>query len=281
MEVGRTDAPREPRLRTVPGPAPAAAEERGDPALGTLEGLGGALVDSVSEAAGGGPVSLLFSGGLDSSLLAHLLIQAGTPFEAVAVGMPGSHDLSAAETAGTLLGIPVVSHELAVGEVERTAVELRACHPSLSRGSLSVQVGLAAALAHARHPRVLCGQGADELFFGYSHFLSLGGAELKIRADSDLERLTGVDLPISRSIAQRYSKDLRAPYLAPSFVRAVRGSGLLSYEPVTRPKGLLRDLAGTMGLPPPLVERPKKALQYGTGISRLLSRRPVPEETHA
>ncbi len=232
--------------------------------------MGEGIRTAVLEAAGPGPVSLLFSGGLDSSLLALLLAAAGIPVELLVVGLPGSPDLPSASEGATALGLPLSSAVLAPSEVLKCAMELQDLPGAPDGTALAVQTAFALALQRAREGRVLCGQGADELFLGYSHYQTLTGRALEGRAEQDLLRLRQVDFPFTCSVASRWGKSLAAPYLsrdvidvlAPVPWEARRGPG--------EPKALLRRVALSLGLPPSLAGKRKKALQYGSGVERTL-----------
>lgn len=247
-----------------PVPSGAAAEEA------WVSTLGEALQDAVLDAARGGPVSLLFSGGLDSSLLAHLLAKAGIPLELLVVGLPGSQDLASASEGASILGLPLSTAVLSPSEVRETAGDLGRTAPALTPTSLAVQTALSLALRHSRWERVLCGQGADELFLGYAHYRLLTGAALAKRAQEDLLQLFHVDFPFTGSMARRLGKLLSAPYLSRGVIEALANVPWEARRGPGEPKALLRKVAVALGLPSSLAGRPKKAFQYGSGIQRLL-----------
>ncbi len=214
--------------------------------------------------------TLLFSGGIDSTLLAWEL--RGAPaVQAITVGLAGSRDLAAAEPAARRLGLRWVGH--AAHEAELTTLrarldqELEGAAPSL-RG---VFLGLAAAIDAAPTRELLLGQGADELFLGYAHFRGLDGPRAAERAATDLQRLLEDDWPRTVRIAQQLGHEVFAPYLAPAFVAAASSIPIALRLPVPEPKRWLRQWAIRRGLPPDLAARPKMALQYGTGVARWLS----------
>lgn len=215
------------------------------------------------------PFSLLFSGGVDSSLIAWEL--RGSPgLELVTVGTRGSRDLASAESAARILGLrwsgSIVETEQIRSARERT-------HPMTEgsgRVSRSVLVALALAVDRAGTPEVLCGQGADELFLGYAHFRGIPSPEVERRARADWERLLSDDWPRSQAIARSAGRTLFAPYLHPGFSTAALAFPIEERLPEVTAKPLFRAWAGHRELPTELVDRPKKALQYGSGIDRAL-----------
>lgn len=245
--------------------------------------LGAALGAAVDRAVKDRPqVSLLFSGGLDSALLALLLrrhVRAGAlELELVTVGTAGALDLAQAERAASLLELPWAPHTVTPDEVRAAAkeVQTRAVHPReevsrLTGLSVEVQTGLFLAMQRASRTTVLCGQGADELFLGYAHFRPLPEARLQARYVEDLDRLQKDDLPLSTRLAASLGLELRAPYLDPAWKAVVDPIPLERRRARGVPKELLREVARSLGLPTSLADAPKKALQYGSGVHAALS----------
>lgn len=237
----------------------------------SVESVAAVLRGAIERAAGSGPCSVLYSGGLDSTILATAARSARPTL--VAVGVDDSHDLHAARTGAERLGQPLVARVLSLEEV-RAAVERWA--PALhgaDRTSRAVTLGLALAMEATPPGVVLCGQGADELFLGYAHFRGLTAAAADARREEDLERLRHFDWPRAERIAGELDRPLRAPFLEPTVVDAVRATDPAAHLPrgvVAKP--LLRSVALALGVPEELAQRPKKAFQFGSGLARSLRR---------
>ncbi len=236
-----------------------------------LELLGAALVEAVvARARGGASCTVLFSGGLDSSLLAHLLPKPPDP-RLVTVGVAGAPDLAAARAGALELGL---LHE--VREVSRESVLRRARDPSVVPEGLreplrSVRVSLALALeATTPGGTVLLGQGADELFFGYRHYRGLSPSAARARAEADLARLREVEWPWTVAWASRAGVRVEAPYLDDAVVELARRLRVPDLAGGERPKEALRRVARSLGLPQALVDRPKRAFQYGSRVASVL-----------
>ena len=218
--------------------------------------------------------AVLYSGGLDSSIVAALASRAMTT-TAYAVGIEGSHDLKAAAEGARELAIPLVKITAAVDDV------LSACSllSTIFQGSLrrkpdrlelSIFSPVVMAMMHVREELVFTGQGADEAFGGYSRYSSMSVAERSISMKNDLSELLEKGMDRDRAVAAHFGKTLAAPYL---------------YEPVVSLSGdiedrdrfsegqnkvLLRKLAMQMGLI--ASSKAKKAMQYGSGFERIISR---------
>jgi asparagine synthase (glutamine-hydrolysing) len=219
------------------------------------------------------PISLLFSGGVDSGLLAWEL-RDRPQLRLITVGAPGSPDLRAAELAAEQLGVPWTGTEVTDSDIAQAAAEVERERAELSPTLRGVLVSLAVALRHSPTEAVLCGQGADELFLGYAHFLPLEEAAAAQRSDSDFSRLLEHDWPRTVRLAARMDHALTAPYLDPEFIDAARAVPIRERLPHPVPKSFLRTWAKHRGLPNAIADRPKKALQFGSGIARRLRELP-------
>ncbi len=218
---------------------------------------------------GAGSATLLFSGGLDSSLVAYLAARQGTPLNLVTIGVPPSGDLERAASAAEILGQKVRQYEVGKTEVRESYDRGTRRQPTLGRTDRSVQVAMDLALSRVEDSWVICGQGADELFLGYLHTYQLSGDPMVERAEADLRKLTERDWPLTLELAKSYGKTLVSPYLDPGFLAEVATVPWSDRKGAER-KSMLRAVATEVGLPPSLVGRPKKAFQYGSGIDRIL-----------
>jgi asparagine synthase (glutamine-hydrolysing) len=220
----------------------------------------------------GQPPVVLFSGGVDSGLLAWELRRLpGTSL--VTVGTEGAEDLHEAERRAPVLDVPwqaVVLDDPRLERVEREARSDLVGVPGPRRG---IFVALAAAFAETPPGPLVCGQGADELFLGYAHYRGLSSQAAGARASADLDGLLRDDWPRTVGLARRWGHDVLAPYLHPAFVKAATDVPISARAPDGSPKAFLRAWAQHRGLPAVLADRPKRALQYGSGVDRWLRRR--------
>ena len=217
-------------------------------------------------------ISVLYSGGLDSSLVA-FGARALAEVELVTVGVRGSSDLLAAEHGARVLGLPWVHRTVDQADVEQILAAERGALQRARPGSRAVLVGIAFALQTASQSLVLCGQGADELFLGYAHFEGLSSADSEAKRQEDLDRLLQEDWPLSISLGVHVHRKLGSPFLDSDFMGYVRALPIGQLRAGGGRKPLLRQVATTLGVPPELAQRPKKAFQYGSGIERLLRSR--------
>ncbi|GBC70484.1 Asparagine synthetase B [glutamine-hydrolyzing] [Candidatus Calditenuaceae archaeon HR02] len=223
--------------------------------------------------------AVLFSGGIDSSLLVWVCVELGLAPLAISVGLGGSHDLSFSEKAAKLLHIDYVKVPLSEQEIAYTSSYLtkNLILQSLMDRALALLVyeGARAAASHGRR-QVVSGQGADELFGGYMKYLRMlesgnqPGVEEEMRRD--LDTLWFRSLPRDYASAALGGCLLTTPYLDERIINNAYNLPLNFKISRGVRKVVLRSVARLAGLPSELVEKEKKAAQYGTGIEKALKR---------
>jgi len=232
--------------------------------------LGSALEEALAPVRTGSvSLGVLFSGGVDSALLAWEL--RGEPqLVLCTIGREGSSDLRAGQAGAERLGLPWQG--LRVGEEEVRAAELKFGDElaGVSPVSRIVLLSLALAIERASPPQLVCGQGVDELFLGYAHYRGLSEAEAERRSHEDLARLHETDWSRTRAIAAKAGKGIVAPYLSPGFEECALRVPVDLRLPRDLPKRFFREWAIERGLPGELADRPKKAFQYGSGVDSIV-----------
>ena len=218
------------------------------------------------------PIGVLFSGGVDSTVLAWELRNA-PGLALYTLGQVGSADWRAGRESAERLGLPwnpVPADRAGVDSIQECFRKELADSSPVVR---AVLVSLAMAIRGASRPTLVCGQGADELFLGYAHYRHLPPREAERRSTEDLQRVLTVDWPRTLEIAAKLGKQVVAPFLTPAFIGRAREVPIEWRLPKDTPKRFFRDWAIARGLPRELSTRPKKAVQYGSGVARLLRSR--------
>ncbi len=221
-------------------------------------------------------VGIFFSGGVDSVLIAAIARQLGANITCYTAGVKDSHDIIFAREAAYQIGIPIRVNELDDQALLNSIVKAISYMEDRSLGQVEVAIPIIASteLAHQDGQIVLLtGQGADELFGGYSWYRCIieqeGYDEFEFRMWDDLNQLYKETLEREDKITMAYGIELRVPFLDPQLIKVA-----LAIDPhlkIRSPEDILgkyihRALASSMGVPPEIAWRPKEAVQHGAGI---------------
>jgi asparagine synthase (glutamine-hydrolysing) len=221
-------------------------------------------------------VGMVFSGGVDSTLIAAMAKQLGANMTCYTAGVKDSPDIIFAKEAASQIGIPIRINELDDQTLLEFTVKAISSMEDRSLGQVEVAIPIIASvdLAHQDGQIVLLtGQGADELFGGYSWYQRIieqeGYDEFEFRMWDDLNQLYKETLEREDKITMAYGIELRVPFLDPQLIEVA-----LTIDPhlkIRSPEDTLgkyihRALASSMGVPPEIAWRPKEATQHGAGI---------------
>jgi asparagine synthase (glutamine-hydrolysing) len=237
------------------------------------------LIESSIEKNVSNRCAVLFSGGIDSTLLLKLIMDSGRDVLAVSVGLRDSHDLALSERVARLIGADRVSVELSQDRLLKEAARIRDALgiSSLMDTSLAVLFFTGALeVANNGIRQLIAGQGADELFGGYRKYLRI----YQESGMSDVEKVMKQDLAMlwRSGIVRDYSATALAgcllilPYLDPDIVSFAASLPIsLKIKPPQR-KIILREACRAAGIPEEVATYEKKAAQYGSGIEKLLKK---------
>ena len=207
-----------------------------------------------------------FSGGVDSALVARL---AGR--ECVAVGIPGSHDLLRARLAAHELDLKLHEVQIEPLEIEEALAAVLPVIPDKDPVNASIAATLYFVCRWAGEngiERILAGQGADELFGGYSRYLHT--QTLAEDMEADFQRLPR-QLARDQAVAGLFGAYFSLPYMDCRVVAAARAipSWMRIVDGIR--KRPLRAVAARH-LPAAIAWYEKKAMQYGSGVMKEMER---------
>lgn len=222
------------------------------------------------------PLGAFLSGGLDSSLITALAVRRQPGLKTFAVGMEGSGDLEAARTVADYLGTRhyeyVITEEDIRETLPRVIYHLESFDPALVRGAMANY--FAARLAKDHVKVVLSGEGADELFSGYTYLRELDvEEELPRELRLITAKLHNTGLQRLDRLSAAHSVAARPPFLHLKLVElAFRiAPGLKMYGRPKVEKWILRKVAERY-LPHSIIWRAKQKFAIGTGIADVLKK---------
>jgi len=239
--------------------------------------LADAFIDSVGKCMRGvDRVGIMFSAGIDSALIAHTAKRFKPRLFLYSVGTEASEDIRYVERFAGKLGLDperIIIREKDVVEFYRKVQSLLN-ENDFMKIELAIPVFICSLHAHQDDVKViLTGSGAEELFAGYNRHLQcfLSGGDLRKMLSDELSRLYPEGLKSAEFVASVNHCELRYPFLDTRVMELA--TSLKPEQNLSRQgerKRILKAVSREIGLPEEAVERPKRAMQYGSGIHKLL-----------
>ncbi|HEY7507766.1 MAG TPA: asparagine synthase (glutamine-hydrolyzing) [Nitrososphaera sp.] len=224
-------------------------------------------------------MGIIFSGGIDSVLVAYLASRMVPEVECYTCGVEGSSDLEFAKQIARRLGLSLKANELSEKRVEQLVPEIIRVIEDSNAGQVEVALPVYGAVELAKKDGIrimLTGQGADELFGGYGWYANVakreGYKKLRRRMMEDLSLLYKETLEREDKITMAHSVELREPFLDMGVVAASMAMDLrLNVKPDDLfGKRVHRRLAERLGIPRDIAFRVKEAAQHGSGVHDML-----------
>ncbi|RZD36655.1 MAG: hypothetical protein CXT75_06145 [Methanobacteriota archaeon] len=210
------------------------------------------------------PVTVAFSGGIDSSLVA-FLANKFTDVELIAVGTPNSYDLEAAVSAAKMIDMKLRTIIIEPSEMVLEGFNMQK-ELKLSPIEVEFMLPFWIATKNSTNPILMCGQGADELFGGYARFRKTNAKNNLTKEVKDLiNRLPERE----KKITNLFNRNLACPYLSKDVIKSAEKFTIK--ERIGKVgKVPLREAASKLKLPEDIVNRKKKAAQYGSGSQKAI-----------
>jgi len=227
-------------------------------------------------------IAIAFSGGLDSSIIACLAKKSTSNVQLVHVSLENQAEAEYAKTVADELKLPIKVFLYKEKEVEQVLPKV--LWTAENSTPLSAAIGIpiywvAEKAATMDYKVVLAGQGADELFAGYKKYvdtyLRRGAEEARRKVFEDIITLCEANLERDSKIFNFHNVELRLPFACYALAEFAVSLPLnLKIQPQDNDlrKLVLRKVAQNLGLPSYVAAKPKKAIQYTTGVDKILKK---------
>lgn len=219
-------------------------------------------------------MGILFSGGVDSTILAAIAKAIHKNIILYTAGFEDSEDLLWAKKIASILELPLKTYVVKdLKEIEKEAKSvIKIIETSdVMKVGVALPFHLACRLAHDDGCKViLSGLGSEEIFAGYQRH--------KQAKDINVECLNGLLLMHERDlyrddvITMAHNIELRVPFLDKNLVEfALTIPGDMKIINGLD-KAILRDAAILLGVPKESAMRKKRAAQYGSGVDKAIAK---------
>ncbi|MCS3924872.1 asparagine synthase (glutamine-hydrolyzing) [Methanosalsum natronophilum] len=240
------------------------------------------------------PFGILYSGGLDSTVLAVMAINAGKvpgkDFFCYTTGLflndKAPKDVEFALKAIKDLGLKLRLIDVKLQELEEMLIDTVYLIEDTHIPKIGVGVTIYSSCMKAKEDNIrviFAGTGADELLAGYDRYKSLYGDDIQDLCYKDVLNIYQENCYRDDVVTMNNGIELRLPYLDTEFVKLCLS---LPHE-YKLYKGtnklILRNIGKQLGIPEEFVMRKKKAAQYGSkfdkGIEKLAKARKAKNKT--
>lgn len=225
-------------------------------------------------------VAVAFSGGLDSSIIAVIAKNVGLDVQLISVGLEDQPDVLFSKKAAKALDLPLHLQTYNSNCLEETLSKVIWLieEPNVINACIGIPFfWLAETASKLGCPILLAGQGADELFGGYQRYLRLyensGSETVEQNLFYDIENAYDSNFQRDNQVCSFHGIELRLPFIDYAVVdfalRLPLRFKINSTEDRLR-KRILRRVAKNLEVPNLMTNKPKKAIQYTTGVTKAL-----------
>lgn len=222
---------------------------------------------------------ILFSGGIDSTLIAFLCRQISDKkdFTCFTVGLEGAPDIEWAKKIAEKLDLNLVCKELSLDEFEKVLIraakifsklDLEVHNPAVLFGVGGVVIS---GIELAKNTKeIFSGLGSEEIFAGYERHAE--SSSINDECWKGLINMRERDLIRDTMIGKEFNKKILTPFLDSEVI--VTAMGIPGEEKIKQDfkKYVLRKAAIELGLPEEFAWRKKKAAQYGSRFDKAISK---------
>jgi asparagine synthase (glutamine-hydrolysing) len=216
---------------------------------------------------------ILFSGGIDSALIAFICKSLNKNFTCYTVGLENSKDMEAARAIASYYNLNFKCKILSLGELEHTIKKVIRILGEADVMKVSVGTVLYAASKLALKDNtcaLFTGLGSEEIFAGYQRHeeaLKKNGFEgLHRECWHGLKEMWQRDLKRDFLLARHLNIKLLTPFLDIGLIKTAMSIHPMYKISKTGKKIILREAAEELGLKKEFCMRQKKAAQYGSNF---------------
>src|SRR3989344_5341275 len=221
-------------------------------------------------------LGILFSGGLDSTLIAKIRKDNNIKFKCIAVGFEGSSDLDFTQQAKKLFGFDVHIRKISQQDIQEHLPKILKIVQDTDVVKIEVAIVIYFGLLEAKNlniKNIFVGGGSEEIFCGYQRHLEShkkGLKQLHLDSISGLVSMYDRDIVRDFKLSKYFNIHLLLPFLDADIIqKAMSISPSLKTDGINK-KIILREVSKEIGLSQEFSNRKRTAAQYGSRVSSQL-----------
>ncbi len=227
-----------------------------------------ALRSTIERMVGGKDIAVAFSGGLDSGIVASIVKEYASSVTLYTAGVENAYDVRESEDLAKVIGLGWKHVLISEDDIEENIRQMVSITGTVNPITLSFEIPLYYVSKECKEDLIIGGQGADELFAGYSKYIGLSADDLRDQMGADMTRLLNETLKHEKAVADHFGKTILYPYLDAAVTDVVGRIDMKDLIPGDVRKEALREVAESIGQPE-VAAKKKKAAQYGSGAMNL------------
>jgi asparagine synthase (glutamine-hydrolysing) len=227
-------------------------------------------------------VAVAFSGGLDSSIIAFLAKNSDVDVHLIHVSLENQPETEQAKKEAEKLELPIHVYLYDREDVRKILPKILWLIEETDPIKASIGIPFywtAEKTAEMNFKVLLAGQGADELFGGYQRYvhdyLTYGSEKLRETLFNDIIKMHETNFERDFKICNFHNVELRLPfatYQIAKFATDIPVELKIEMKDNGLRKLVLRQVAENLGLPQSIAKKPKRAIQYATGVNKTLKK---------
>lgn len=224
--------------------------------------------------------AIAFSGGLDSTLVAFIAKKYLKNLQLIHVSLCNNPEIEVAKKFAQILNLPIKIYEYEKSDVQDSLSKVIKIIEDPDPIKVGVGIPFFWAAEETKklgYNTLLAGQGADELFGGYKryleNYLSKNKKQVNEQMFNDINNLHESNLARDMKLCNYHGIELLCPFLTNEIIGFALQLPIalkIGKEASSLRKLVLRQVALDVGLPPLIVNKPKKAIQYSTKVNNIL-----------